>query len=394
MNRSSFTRALLYTSIVVATTSAAAAPACPSSVSIANATDFVSTVRVPAYPEGTPTASADACCVVCAAAPGCVAWVWEVREVTCFPVSSYVGSVHNADRVSAIMSPPPPFPVPTPWAAAVAAGDRLFAERGDAGLPAGFLPMIGNGFVAGQLMADAVYCAGIFAGQGLEAGSHRARIPAPHAIPAPGAPGPAALDVREATYYRRSTLAPSGAPCRADSPVSCVNALGNVTVEQRWYAHRAIPSLLIMEVSVAPDASAAPSGAEPYALLHLVNGGGAPTRDIDLQPVAVPPDAPYTATAGATVGTECPPGACGDVVTTVFNVLVLSSTLPGGVLAVPAAAPFATTALVTVVRTSIETAGGVPALLAGATADFAAAAAAAANGTLHASHVAGAWRPP
>ena len=69
------------------------------------------------------------------------------------------------------------------------------------------------------------------------------------AVAAPGIPGPAALDVREATYFRRSYIDPSppGA-CTNATTHSCSNAAARLWVEQRWYAHRSIPSLLVMEV--------------------------------------------------------------------------------------------------------------------------------------------------
>ena len=211
-------------------------------------------------------------------------------------------------------------------------------------------------------------------------------------MPAPGVPKQAALDVREATYYRRSTLSPGTAPCNASSAVSCVNAAGPVTIEMRWYAHRALPSVLVLEVSVAPDDSAAPTGVEPYALLHLANTGGAPSKDISFTPASgVPPGAPYNASVGETIGTECPPGACGNVVTAVFGVALLNTHLPAGGLIIASAAPLVSTAFLGVVRTSIETPPGngssSAALLAAAQADYAAACALAAAGTLHSSHV-------
>ena len=94
--------------------------------------------------------------------------------------------------------PPPPQPQPTPaaWLPRIARGDMLYAAE-DVSVPADLHPMIGNGFVSTQVMSQAIYCAGIFSGdQGARGVSHRARIPAVHAVPAPGTSGPAALDLR------------------------------------------------------------------------------------------------------------------------------------------------------------------------------------------------------
>ena len=272
----------------------------------------------------------------------------------------------------------------------------LWAPAGDGSVAPDNLPMIGNGFLAQQLMADSLYCAGVFAGHGLEHGSHRARIPSPLAVPAPGPlAGPAALDVRRATYYRRSVLAPAapgGAPCTAASIVSCVNARGPVTVEQRWYAHRALPSLAVMVVAVSASASAAPTGSGPYAVLRLSSTGMAPSADFNFSGVPAPPACGAPGACAAQVGTtqggtECPPGECGRIVTQPFTVALLSTPLPAVLVVADAAAAAAAPAyFFTVVRTSIET--PVAALVEAAGQDFAAAGALAAAGTLHAAHAA------
>ena len=252
------------------------------------------------------------------------------------------------------------------------------------------MPMIGNGFIATQVSSNSMWVAGIFNGYLTSDPSHRARLPATAAVEAPGVPGPAALDVREATYYRRSYLDPSppGA-CTADSKVSCSNAPARIWIEQRWYAHRAIPSLLVMEVQVLPAeatrpharASAAPAAAPssaPYAMLALVNSPGGASADIAFAPVPVAPDAPFSIVNGSTKVAETNTSG-------LFGVAVLTSTLPP-VLAVSADAPAATFAFMTVVRTTVETAAAE--LATAVQTDFATAAALAANGTLHAVHVA------
>jgi hypothetical protein len=125
----------------------------------------------------------------------------------------------------------------------------------DASVPADLHPMIGNGFVSTQVMSQAIYCAGVFSGdQGARGVSHRARIPAVHAVLAPGTPGPAALDLRAATFFRRSFLDPSPpGTCTSAATASCTNSATRIWVEQRWYAHRALPSTMVMEMQILTD---------------------------------------------------------------------------------------------------------------------------------------------
>jgi hypothetical protein len=227
---------------------AAASASCPANSTVQFGTDFKNTVRVPQYPSGLATSNWSACCDICASlAPVCVAWVFMVKESMCFPVASYEGSVPNADRTLGFQPPPPP---PPEWVPKIAAFDMLYSPT-DASIPEGLMPMVGNGFLATQLTSTALYCSGIFNGEGLEAGSHRARIPATFNVGPPGVPGASALDVREATYFRRSGV-PFDAACgKPSGPAgSCTSNPGGVTVEQRFYAHRALPSVAVMEVQV------------------------------------------------------------------------------------------------------------------------------------------------
>jgi hypothetical protein len=122
-----------------------------------------------------------------------------------------------------------------------------------------------------------------------------------------------------------------------------------------------------------------------YVVLALANAAGPPSPDINFTAVPGAPDAPFAAVAGWTQGTECPPGACGDVVTAPFRVAVLTTPLPAS-LAIDAADAGRTIAFLTVIRTSIETAAA--AVVDAAAADFAAALDLAAAGTLRATHVA------
>ena len=283
-------------------------------------------------------------------------------------------------------SPPPPVPPPAAWLPRIAAGDMLYAARDDDVLPE-HMPMVGNGFLATQVSSTDVWVSGLFNGYQTVGPSHRARVPSTIAVAAPGQPGPAALDVREATYYRRSYLDPSPpGTCTAASTASCSNAPARIWIEQRLYAHRAIPSLLVMEVQVVPDAAdaapaaaaAAAAQAAPFAMLALSNKAGGPSADVGFAPVPLPPDAPYTIVNGSTHIAESNTSG-------LQAVALLTSLLPA-VLAVPAADPHATFAFLTVARTSIETPPG--GLVAAVQADFATAAALAAAGTLHAAHIA------
>ena len=162
---------------------------------------------------------------------------------------------HPVKSAVLVTTPPPP----PDWAPKILARDMLFTPD-DTGIPASHMPMIGNGFLATQISSDSIFIAGVFSGYLTKDPSHRARLPATASIAAPGAiVGPAALDVREATYFRRSYLDPSppGA-CTPASPASCSNAPGRITIEQRWYAHRSRPAVMVMEVQVLP---AQPGGA-------------------------------------------------------------------------------------------------------------------------------------
>ena len=179
-------------------------------------------------------------------------------------------------------SPSPPQPPPDPatrqppveWMAAIAQSDKLWAFN-ESSIPTlgryqeSVLPLLGNGMVGWQIGDPNLYVSGVFNGQssaGMNRATQRAAVPAglgAFAVDAPGsAQSDAALDMREAVYYRRSTLPPSTG-CSASSISSCTTSPVEVTVEQRWYAHQTLPSALVMEVAVLsstngsarPDAS-------------------------------------------------------------------------------------------------------------------------------------------
>ena len=97
--------------------------------------------------------------------------------------------------------------VPPEWLADERAHD-LFYVTSDSNVPAKHMPAIGNGFLATQIGGDTIYVAGVYNGAATEAPSHRARIPSTINFRAPGTPHHAALNLREATYYRRSYIPP------------------------------------------------------------------------------------------------------------------------------------------------------------------------------------------
>lgn len=149
---------------------------------------------------------------------------------------------------------------PASWQPRIANNDMLWTAGSD--LLHAHRPIMGNGFVATLMMSDNVHVSGVFNGvQYQEKGktyTHRARIPSSavsFAVLPPGLPSDAAIDMREATFYRRSYLDPASpaGSCTEHSTESCTTHPTRVWVEQRWYAHRAVPSLLVMEVEVLDD---------------------------------------------------------------------------------------------------------------------------------------------
>lgn len=269
------------------------------------------------------------------------------------------------------------------------------------------MPQVGNGFIATQVMTDSVFVSGLYNGLGTITPSHRARIPAPFAVPAPSLNvSAAAWDVRRATYYRRSWLDPDpSVQCTAESNVTCTNAGSRVWVEQRWYAHRSLPSLLVMEVEVldsydadtdafdndgsrkyasadvgASRADSAAAAAAPYAMLRLLNCPSSDTTDLSLQSVPVGAGQPYTVMAGSTVLAETNTSG-------LQGVAILTSAWPDrGMLQV--VGPNVTYVFLMAIRTTVETAP--QDLVTSAQADFALAQRYIANSTLRALHVA-AW---
>ena len=231
----------------------------------------------------------------------------------------------------------------------------------------------------------------------------RARLPAglgAFAVSAPGdAQSDAALDLRQAIYFRRSTLAPAPAggaagTCSAASASSCTTSPVRVTIEQRWFAHRTLPSVLVMEVEVlapktAPTADAAASfGRTCSTFLKLSQAENAARNSSDIN---------FTASASSDRGVRVSLGWTQVAETTnLTQVGILSSDLTSstgsfvngewqrGPATLWEMTPGTTRTFLTVVRTSLETpSAGLPAAL---RTDYQSALALAANGTLQSTH--------
>ena len=113
---------------------------------------------------------------------------------------------------------------------------------------------MGNGYVGTTVGGTDTYLAGVFNGVGNKTPSHRARLQSNLAVTITNAQVTAcALDIERATYYRQSTV-------------------GTATIEQRWYAHRARRSLMVMELQVWVGANA--------ETLTLTTNPGGPSTDI------------------------------------------------------------------------------------------------------------------
>jgi hypothetical protein len=396
---------------------AAASPSVCKNLTTTNQEDFAATTRSAAYPQGASGLDLSGCFALCCATSDCALFAFlgggsgKPADNTCWPLSaaSGLGPASDPNHYIGLPPTPPPVPPPASWLPRIAAADMLYTPD-DSSVQPSQMPEVGNGFLATQIMTDTIFVAGLFNGYLTKDPSHRARVPATNAVAAPGNQTGAALDVREATYFRRSFIDPSppGA-CTAASTQSCSNAPQRIFVEQRWYAHRALPSLLVMEVQVLPGGNSDKSGGEgghegggrkggrsagagaganavegvdapPYAMLRLVNSPGGASGDLSLAPVTLPPGLPYSVVNGSTLVAETNSSG-------LQAVCVLTTNLPaGGALAVAADAPFGTAFFFTVIRSSIETA---PAdLVAAAQADYAQAAALSEQGKLRSSHIA------
>eukprot|EP00053_Salpingoeca_punica_P018798 m.186260 g.186260 ORF g.186260 m.186260 type:complete len:848 (+) comp17508_c0_seq1:163-2706(+) len=172
--------------------------------------------------------------------------------------------------------------VPPEWADDVARMDKIVGSDTDANPQ--WLDAVGNGFVATQLMSDAMFVAGLYNGIATsEAPSHRARIESTVNVNVTGArcsnsngdeplqiaPGPCALDVRRAVHYRRTLLLTnSGAEL--------------AVIEQRWFAHQTLGNTLVMELQVLwPELSTRSSDPQCDSItVALQSNPGEASRDI------------------------------------------------------------------------------------------------------------------
>lgn len=197
--------------------------------------------------------------------------------------------------------PPPPAAPPADWAAEVAAGRMFWSPT----LPeADRAPLIGNGFLAMNVMGDSLYAGGVFNGNLTQhTTSHRARLPPYQWQIGSAAPGAVslgwALALDTAVWMTRWTTA------------------NGSFVEERWYAHQLMRNVLVYEVHFATPNTTADS-------LQLTGAQvGGTSTDVNLTQVTSPPQGtiafsgptlvPETASSGvvevAMVATMAPPQA-------------------------------------------------------------------------------------
>jgi hypothetical protein len=173
------------------------------------------------------------------------------------------------------------------WKPGIAASSVLYSGLADlaAPLPAAhrtlpLYPNYGNGYLGGVLgcfaqdtipegptaTAGVVHVGGVFAGKG--DASQRAEIPGTfsmYPVSAGGqgvAFGGSALDLEAGTFTNRTVL----------------RGCGGAILEQRWYAHRAIRSLLVYEVELLPSPSPSlPRSSSSSCTIVFASCNGDPT---------------------------------------------------------------------------------------------------------------------
>lgn len=177
------------------------------------------------------------------------------------------------------------------WAARVAALDALYCPddtgpiRPETGYPANILlPLMGNGYLGHDkgVRSDTMYVSGIFNNE-TTSPAHRARIPATLAVTIDSAVNTsgALLDMRHGTYARRGALDEAGS-----------------MYELRWYAHRIMHHLYVMELEVHLAESV------PSITLQLTNNAGSESVDFDF--VDIIADENIALSCGTTTVPETP----------------------------------------------------------------------------------------
>ena len=291
-----------------------------------------------------PGSSALDCAAQCLAMPDCVAVVWNapgskyhdrncgfkctVTRQVADPGEQAVIVRPNIDRCPAPPTPPPPPPSPPPlvplpadWAPAVDAAELLYGGRSRLD-PLPLYPNIGNGYVGGTLgcfpstcgsevstgaagaprktgahagtgstncvVSGVLRIAGVYNGAGTR--SVRAALPAVYSVFVTRAGGEpvefagSALDMQNATFRNRTKLP----------------GCGGRVLEQRWYAHRAMRSVLVYEMELLGSSSAAEDGADESCVVELSSCNLNATGDVDV--VSRPAEPP---SSGAVVARNC-----------------------------------------------------------------------------------------
>lgn len=275
---------------------------------------------------------------------------------------------------------------PSSWLPRIAANNFLYAPD-DAKVPQNALPILSNGFLATQFMSSDLFASLLFNGYSTIDPSHRARIPATLALSIEGAtPCDGGLDLLNATFYRRSFLDPSPpGSCTLQSTSTCSNAPSRLFIEQRFYAHRVLPSVLVHEIELLTQNDSSESSNDvPLAMLQLANNGGDASSDISFTAIALPYGFPYWILNGSTNVAETNSSGLQAVAVLTSFLGSPNSSEPSSMLAFGS---YGSTAVhFTVVRTSVET---VPEDLVSAVQDdFDTAMTLFNNGTLHSSHIA------
>jgi len=240
-----------------------------------------------------PGSSAIDCATQCLAMPDCVAIVWNgpkskyhdrkcgfkcsVTRRVADPGEQAVIVRPNLDKCTPLPrppSPPPPpppaVPMPADWAPGVNAAEMLYGALASLD-PLPLYPNIGNGYFGGTLgcfpstcggstgaleqsrarsqeggtncvVSGVLRIAGVYTGAGTR--SVRAALPAVHSVFVTRAGGEpvefagSALDMQNATVLNRTKL------------LGC----GGRVLEQRWYAHRSLRSLIVHEMELTGGA--------------------------------------------------------------------------------------------------------------------------------------------